>query len=124
MAKKKNKKKRSFKLERRPSYKTIYEQIRKIAPLVAHILKREFKTRDDDNILYIEVWKHQGMTEKDSIKNFKYKLIMGKYYSPESIARCRRRLQEKNKSLRGSLYKERHDAEKEMLNQMSFSFNI
>lgn len=124
MAKKKNKKKRSFKLERRPSYKTIYEQIRKIAPLVAHILKREFKTRDDDNVLYIEVWKHQGMKEGKSFKKFKYKLIMGIYASPDTIGRARRKLQQKYKELRGAKYKERHDAEKEMSNQMSFQFHI
>lgn len=124
MTKDKHKKKKQFKLQRVKSYKTIYEQIIKIAPLVANILKKNLESRDDDNILYIAVWKYQGMKEGDSIRKFKYRLIMGKYASPESIGRARRRLQEKNESLQGKLYKERHNAEKEMTNQMSFEFNV
>lgn len=122
MAKKKHKKKKSFKLERRKSYKTIFELVRKIAPLVADTLKLNFETRDDDNVLYIAIWKRQGMKERQSFKSFKYKLIMGIYASPDTIGRARRRLQRNNKSLRGLLYKQRHDAEKEMSNQMSFPF--
>lgn len=124
MHKKNHKKKKQFKLERRPSYKTIYEQIIRIAPLVAEILSKNLKSRDDDNILCIAVWKRQGMKEGESFKKFKYKLIIGKCSMPESISRCRRRLQQKNESLRGLLYNERHDAEKEMSNQMSFPFSI
>ena len=124
MPTKPSKKKKVFKLERRPSYKTMYEQIRKIAPLVADILKKDLEARDDDNILYIRAWKRQGMKESESWKKFKYKLIMGIYASPDTLGRCRRRLQERNESLRGKLYKERHSAEKHMSNQMSFEYNV
>lgn len=117
-------KSKKFKLERVKSYKTICEQMRKIAPLVADILSKNIEARDDDNILYIEVWKRQGMKEMGSFKSFKYKLIMGKFASSDTIGRSRRKLQEKNKSLRGALYKERHNAEKEIRNQLKFPYNF
>lgn len=119
---KKSKKRKAFKLQRVISYNTIHAQMMKISPLVADILKKDLEARDDDNILYMAVWKRQGMKEKDSCKKFKYRLIMGRYASSDSIGRARRRLQEKNPSLRGKLYKARHEAEKEVRNQLKINF--
>lgn len=124
MKKQKIKNKKSFKLQRVISYNTIRDQMLKISPLVADILKTDLESRDDDNILYMAVWKRQGMKGRDSCKKFKYRLIMGRYASSDSIGRARRRLQEKNESLRGKLYKQRHDAEKEMRNQIKIPFNF
>ena len=124
MAKKKNKKKKKkkkgFKLERRKSYASILEQVVRIAPMVAKILEKDLKSRDDDNILLIRFWKKQGIKENMTFKQFKYKLIMGKIGLPESIMRSRRMIQEnpENANLRGKMYAKRHKAEETMLNQL------
>jgi len=118
LKKKKNRKKKTFKLKRSKSYSSIYEQVVRISPMVADILAKDLEARDDDNILLIRVWKRQGVKEKKSFKKFKYRLIMGKLGLPETIMRSRRLLQAKHKSLRGSLYAERHQAEENMINQM------
>lgn len=117
MANKKKNKKKRFKLQK-VNAQYYFEQMLKIYPLVAKILRTELETRDDDNILDFRVWKRQGAKENMSFKQLKYKVIMGKYASPSTIERSRRRLQEKNPELRGKLYKQRHNAEKDMRNQM------
>lgn len=116
MAKKKRKKKR-FKLQR-TKLQGYFEQMLKIYPLVAKVLQKDLDTRDDDNILDFRIWKRQGAKESMSFKKLKYGVIMGKYASPSTIERSRRRLQEKNPQLRGKLYKQRHNAEEAMRNQM------
>lgn len=119
---KKSKKSKPFKLKRITTYKSIYDQILGIAPMVADILLQDLEARDDDNILLIRVWQRQGFKDKMSFKGFKYKLIMGRLALPESIMRARRRLQAKYKSLRGSLYIQRHQAEEDMKKQMKLDF--
>lgn len=98
-----------------------YQQILKVAPLVLRILTIDEKARDDDNYLYLMVWKAQGMKESDTMKKFKYKLIIGKYSTPETIRRSRQKIQEseKHKDLRGNFYKERKTAEAKMSNQLA-----
>lgn len=111
------KKTKKFKLEKR-IVNSYFEQMLKIYPLIASVLEKDLASRDDDNILCVRIWKRQGIRENMSFKKFKYKLIMNKIASPETIGRSRRRLQEKNVSMRGSLYKQRHAAETTMRNQM------
>ena len=118
LKKKKKKNKKAFKLKRSKSYSSIYEQVVRISPLVADILKKDVAARDDDNILLIKVWKRRGIKENSSFKKFKYKLIMGRIGLPESIMRSRRLLQKRHPSLRGLLYAERHEAEELMKTQM------
>ena len=119
MRKKKTpKKKKVFKLKGSKSYASIYEQVVRISPIVADILRTDLEARDDDNILLIRVWKRQRVKENMSFKKFKYKLIMGRIGLPETIMRSRRLLQSKHSQLRGLLYNERHDAEESMKNQM------
>ena len=118
MKKTKKKKKKGFKLERRKSYASIYEQVVKLGPMIADILKKDLPSRDDDNILLIKVWKRQGLRENISFKKFKYKLIMGRLGLPESIMRCRRLLQAKHEILRGDMYAQRHQAEELMKTQL------
>lgn len=118
MAKKKNKKKQSFTLARSKSYSSIYEQVVRISPLVAKILAKNIKARDDDNVLLFAVWKKKGLKEKWSVKKFKYKFIMGRLGLPETIMRSRRLLQSKHQSLRGKMYAQRHEAEQLMSTQM------
>jgi uncharacterized phage-like protein YoqJ len=86
--------------------------------LVAEILVKDIKARDDDNILLIKVWKRQRMKESMTFKQFKYNLIMGKLGLAETIMRSRRLIQEKYPSLRGKMYAERHSAEELLKNQM------
>ena len=116
--KKVTKKKKAFKLKRCKSYGSIYEQVVRISPLVADILKKDLEARDDDHILFIRVCKRRGIRENDSFKKFKYKFIMGRIGLIESIFRSRRLLQRKHPSLRGLLYAERHEAEELMKTQM------
>ena len=118
MKKTKKKKKKAFKLERRKSYNSIYEQIVKIGLIVADILKKDLPSRDDDNILLIRFWKRKGMKESWSVKKFKYRFIIGKLGLVESVMRCRRLLQSKHPELRGQLYEQRHQAEELMKNQL------
>lgn len=117
MPKNKRHKKKRFKL-RRAKIQSFFEQMIKISPLVASILKKDLEARDDDNILCILVWKAQGAKEKSSFKQFKYNLILNKFATPETITRSRRKIQEKNSSLRGELYKQRHQAEEDMRSQL------
>ena len=116
MSKKKYKKKK-FKLHRVKS-QSYFEQMLKIYPLVAKVLTKDFDTRDDDNVLDFRIWKRQGAKESWTFKKLKYNVIMGRLASPSTIERSRRRLQEKNPSLRGKMYKQRHNAEEAMRNQM------
>ena len=102
-------------------YDEYFQQVLKIAPLVLHILRKNERSRDSDNLLLILVWKAQGMKESDSCKKFKYRLIIGKYSTPETIRRARQKIQEsvKHKDLRGKFYKQRQTAEAKMRNQLS-----
>lgn len=118
MKNKNSKKKKGFKLERRKSYLSIYEQIVKIGPLIADILKKDLPARDDDNILMFRVWRRQGWRENMSAKKVKYMTIMGKLAIPESISRTRRMLQGKHEQLRGEMYEPRHQAEEMMKTQL------
>lgn len=115
---KKNKNKKPFKLKRSKSYNSIYEQMVKIGPTVADILKKDLPSRDDDNILLFKMWKRQGWKQSWSSKKLKYQLIMGRLAGPESLFRTRRLLQQKHEILRGELYAQRHQAEELMKTQL------
>lgn len=120
MPKKRSKKKKRVILKRN-HYQEFYYQVRKVAPLVLEILKKDRKSRDYDIHLQILVWKAQGQKENESFKKFKYSLYMGKYSNPETIRRARQKIQENEdyKYLRGKFYKERQKAEAKMRNQLS-----
>lgn len=119
MPKKKDKQKRI--ILKKNHFMEFYQQMLKVAPLVLEILKKNDKSRDYDNQLYVLVWKAQGVKENESFKKFKYGLIIGKYSTPETISRARRKIQSnKNyKHLRGTMYKQRQLAESKLRNQLS-----
>lgn len=102
-------------------YREFYAEVRKIAPLVLEILKKDKPSRDSDVILQFLVWKAQGQKENGSFKKFKYSMYKGKFSIPETIRRARQKIQEKEeyKHLRGKFYKERQKAEAKMRNQLS-----
>ncbi|HWY11332.1 MAG TPA: hypothetical protein VN026_08405 [Bacteroidia bacterium] len=94
------------------NYKDFLENILKIMPTVASILKKDLETRDDDNILISKVWEHQGAKSHYTFEKIKEMLYLGKIATPETITRSRRKLMEKHVELRGKLYNERHQYEK------------
>lgn len=102
----------------------IYQVIVRITPTVAHILKKNKGARDDDNLLCTLVWKIQGMKNNSQFRTFRNNLLKGRYSTPESITRCRRKLQEHNEELRGKLYASRHEMEAYMLNQLKLEFDF
>ena len=117
-------KKRKVKLKSNEDYKDFLENIIKIMPTVAQILKKDLETRDDDNILITRVWEHQGTKNDYTFLKIKEMLYLGKLATPESITRSRRKLQEKHFELRGKLYDERHKLEALMQRQIKMNFDI
>lgn len=101
---------------------SIQQQMKMVRPLVRSVLRTDMDARDDDRLLYIRVWELQGSKPNMLYKSFQDKLILGKFATPESVSRTRRSLQERNISLRGKLYEERHKAEQMYKNQYSLSF--
>jgi len=87
-------------------------------------LKQYPETRDDDNKLIAHVLMDIDFLKlKDiSAQQFLHNLKEGEYGSLESITRCRRKLQEKNEDLRGTLWKVRHSYQDEIKSQLKFEF--
>lgn len=87
---------------------------------VERLLEIKPHLRDDDNKLIANVWFKEAKKLKES--GFKcdtdmdllYLFSEGKLTPPESITRCRRKLQEVNEGLRGDRYKERQEAEEKV----------
>ena len=100
------------------------EKIFKIAPSVAKILKKNVKSRDDDNLLMCLVWESQKIKPYTRFTAFKRNLVKGNFATPETITRCRRKLQEKHVELRGDNYAERHNEEEKVRNQIKLSFDF
>lgn len=64
----------------------------KVSQLVEDALKRWPQTRDSDKKLILAVWSEQGLRLTPEQKKLFYQVA-----SPESITRCRRKLQEQGK---------------------------
>ena len=71
---------------------------------VRSILEVNKDTRDCDRLLISIVWQQDSCYIEDK-KEFLDMLINGGLTSPETIRRCRQRLQEENETLRGYKYK-------------------
>ncbi len=72
---------------------------------VREVLKRDPKARDDDRILALDLWVNlYGVDPRSSIADV---MRNTKLPSQESIGRARRKIQEKDESLRGSKQKEK-----------------
>lgn len=113
-AKKASIKAKKKKLLKRTKWQLLYDQIETLKPIVADILAKDKVSRDDDNKLAIEVWKRQGMKEDETFKSFKFKLIMNRITTPESIGRTRRVLQAGHPDLQGTIYRHRKHAEQKV----------
>ena len=76
------------------------------------------KSRDNDNYLIMVVWiKHLGGS--DIVKDMGAWELLGllgrdKLINPESIRRCRQKLQEENEDLRGEKYEYRHNRQEDV----------
>ena len=87
-------------------------KIKKYEKHVSRILMNKPKARDCDYILYAFILLTFGidistLTAKDFLKGLSTKL----YPSFEGVGRCRRKLQEKHKELRGKKWDARHAEE-------------
>ena len=96
----------------------------KTMPLVASVLKTDFKSRDDDNVLLLAIWDSQTNGELKSYEDFKHLLLNGDLSIPSTIVRVRRKLQSKYPELRGEKYYERQKMDREIRNQIKMNFDI
>lgn len=103
----------------------VIKRITKVKPVVLEILKTNFESRDDDNILILAVWDAQCQSKKIELKdynNFREMLLSNKLSTPSSIIRSRCKLQQDNEQLRGLLYEQRKIQERLMRNQLKLDF--
>jgi len=94
----------------------------KIKPTVANVLLNDFETRDDDNLLLLKIWDIQSFGKIQQYEDFKKMLLSGKLALPDSVTRCRRKLQEHNEGLRGKTYEARKSQEKLISQQTKMDF--
>ena len=76
---------------------------------VQNALQKHPALRDDDNRLIANIWfKKLPNIDQLSGRDILMIIAKGKLPSFESISRCRRKIQQEDKSLRGELWDERH----------------
>ena len=91
--------------------------------VVEEYLNKYPKLRDNDDKLVANIW-HKALCSKDlqpkTITATKFLKIYseGKLPSASSIKRCRRKLQEEKKELRGKLWELRHQIEKDVIEEV------
>ena len=80
-----------------------------LATEVQHVLKKHPVLRDDDNRLIANIWfkKLPNINELNGKALLKM-IAKGKLPSFASIVRCRRKIQQEDKALRGELWDKRH----------------
>lgn len=78
---------------------------------VLHQLNTDERTRDDDNLLIAKIWyaEFKGKNVPNDVYEFLKVFVAGNLTSPESIRRCRQKLQEEYQGLRGKSYMARHN---------------
>ena len=80
-----------------------------LATEVQHALQKHPALRDDDNRLIANIWfKKLPTIDKLSGRDLLIWIAKGRLPSFESISRCRRKIQQEDKSLRGELWDKRH----------------
>ena len=88
--------------------------------LITKLLSDHPHLRDDDYQLISEIWQYESLatipvTAKDFLSDFGN----GKYTNPESIRRCRAKLQETMPELRGDKYYKRHRHQSDVIDQLN-----
>lgn len=82
---------------------------------IEKLLKDRKALRDSDSQLIRAVWTSQVKAlNQMSAADLLNLLVSGKLANPETIRRCRQRIQEENKALRGKTYKMRKGIGKDM----------
>ena len=83
--------------------------ILKVKEIVRNILEKDERAKDNDELLCASVWYKQAECEANDMTavQFLKKMANGNLHKPESITRCRRKLQELHLNLRGKKYEER-----------------
>lgn len=98
------------------------QEISNIKNKVIFLLSNYEHLRNDDHKLIASMYYHMAQLkikdDKYTAMDFLYDFSNGKYPSPESIRRCRQKIQEDQPHLRGSSYKERHSKAKEFKTQI------
>lgn len=92
-------------------------KIKNIKPKVKDLLKSHPHLRDNDNALMANIWWSEMDSEGRSYATafgFMDSFSQGMFTNPESIRRCRQKVQEQNPELRGTTYKERQKLSKEV----------
>ena len=87
--------------------------ITKLNSKITKLLKEKPKTRDNDQLLQAYIWHNEWKAVKnygqeDTLGNFLNAYSKGNLSNPSSIKRCRAKIQELNKDLRGEMYEKRH----------------
>jgi hypothetical protein len=96
---------------------SISKQIKQLRPLVLELLTKNPKYRDSDKMLCARLWSTQlgGVEKLKTLTTYEFLIIFSqpksKLYNVVSIVRVRRKLQEELPELRGTKYKEKHDAQ-------------
>ena len=78
---------------------------------VLYQLNTDPRTRDDDNLLIAKIWygEYKNSDVPSDVIQFLKMFANGDLTSPESIRRCRQKLQEEFQGLRGNSYMARHN---------------
>jgi len=87
--------------------------LKEIEQNVITILTDFPKSRDDDNILVAEYWRRQ-LGGSDTTKYLPADALLEEFTHnrlarPDTVTRCRRKIQEHNPHLRGKAYDKRHN---------------
>lgn len=95
----------------------------KIKDTVTKLLTIYPVLRDDDARLVVNVWNEQLLKRginlnTEPANEILFIIASGSLNSSESITRCRRKLQEVNIDLRGAKWLERHESEKETIEDL------
>ena len=93
--------------------------ISKQKDFIIKLLLTQPELRDDDYKLIATIWEYEAvgsdiMTAADFLNDFG----KGKYTNPESIRRCRAKLQEEMPELRGKKYLKRHRHQTDVIDQL------
>lgn len=80
---------------------------------VLHQLNTDERTRDDDNLLIAKIWyaEYKNTSVPNDVIEFLKMFATGNLTSPESIRRCRQKLQEEYQGLRGKSWSARHNVD-------------
>ena len=90
--------------------------------IVTNILETNPKARDDDHFLAGVIWIQElggsNIAREMGLWEFMKMFMSHDLINFESIIRCRRKVQELNKDLRGTKYEFRHNRQKEVKEQI------